>query len=86
MDKIHTISELLKQIVEFKSIVSNDQIYYRGQKNGTNEGWDLLPSFYRERKVYPNISFYSDKKEELNTIYKFIEKIMIILKILHLMI
>ena len=74
MDKIHTISELLKQIVEFKSIVSNDQIYYRGQKNGINEGWDLLPSFYRERKVYPNISFYSDKKEELNTIYKFIQK------------
>ena len=74
MDKIHTISELLKKIVEFKSIVSNDQIYYRGQKNGISAGWELLPSFYRERKEYPNILFYYDKQEELNTIYKFIEK------------
>lgn len=34
----------------------------------------LFTSFYRERKLYPNISFYFDKQEELNTIYKFIEK------------
>lgn len=74
MDKIHTISELLKEIIEFKSIVSNEQIYYRGQNNGTKAGWMLLPTFYRERKIYPNISFYFDKQEELNTIYKFIEK------------
>ncbi|MCU0080461.1 FRG domain-containing protein [Extibacter muris] len=74
MDKIHTISELLKEIIEFKSVVSNEQIYYRGQKNGKRAGWTLLPTFYRERKDYPNISFYFDKQEELNTIYKFIEK------------
>lgn len=74
MNKIHTISELLKEIIEFKSIVPNEQIYYRGQKNGTKAGWTLLPSFYRERKEYPDISFYYNKQEELNTIYKFIEK------------
>lgn len=74
MGKIHTISELLKEIIEFKSVVPNEQIYYRGQKNGTKAGWMLLPTFYRERKEYPNISFYFDKQEELNTIYKFIEK------------
>lgn len=74
MGKIHTISELLKEIIEFKSVVPNEQIYYRGQKNGTKAGWKLLPTFYRERKEYPNIPFYFDKQEELNTIYKFIEK------------
>lgn len=86
MNQIHTISELLKEISEFKTIVSNEQIYYRGQKNGINAGWKLLPTFYREKRSYPNIPFYFDKQEELNTIYKFIEKILIILKILHLMI
>ena len=34
----------------------------------------LLPTFYREKKQYASVPFYSDKKEELNTIYKFIEK------------
>ena len=74
MNQIHTISELLKEISEFKTIVSNEQIYYRGQKNGINAGWKLLPTFYREKRSYPNIPFYFDKQEELNTIYKFIEK------------
>lgn len=74
MEKIRTISELLKEIIEFKSEVPNEQIYYRGQKNGTKAGWMLLPTFYREKKEYPDISFYFDKQEELNTIYKFIEK------------
>lgn len=73
-NKIHTISELLKEIIEFKSIFSNEQIYYRGQKNGTKAGWTLLPAFYRERKQCPGIPFYFDRQEELNTIYKFIEK------------
>lgn len=74
MARIHTISELLKEIIEFKSVVPDEQIYYRGQGNGTKAGWKLLPSFYRERREYPDSSFYSDKQEELNTIYRFIEK------------
>ena len=71
---IHTISELLKEVSEFKSEFFDEQIYYRGQKNGTKAGWMLLPTFYREKKQYASVPFYSDKKEELNTIYKFIEK------------
>lgn len=74
MKVVSTISDLLKNIIEFKSIFSEKQIYYRGQKNGLNEGWDLLPTFYREKKLYPQIPFYSDKKEEINSIYKFVEK------------
>ena len=34
---IHTISELLKEVSEFKSEFFDEQIYYRGQKNGTKE-------------------------------------------------
>ena len=47
---IHTISELLKEVSEFKSEFFDEQIYYRGQKNGTKAGWMLLPTFYREKK------------------------------------
>ena len=65
---IHTISELLKEVSEFKSEFFDEQIYYRGQKNGTKAGWMLLPTFYREKKQYDSVPFYSDKKEELNTI------------------
>ena len=71
---IHTISELLKEVSEFKSEFFDEQIYYRGQKNGTKAGWMLLPTFYREKKQYTIVPFYSDKKEELNTIYKFVIK------------
>lgn len=74
MQTVGTISDLLKTILEFKSFFSAQQIYYRGQKNGRKEGWDLLPSFYRERKQNPKIPFYTDKKEEINAIYKFVEK------------
>ncbi len=74
MQTVGTISDLLKIILEFKSFFSAQQIYYRGQKNGRKEGWDLLPSFYRERKQNPKIPFYTDKKEEINAIYKFVEK------------
>ena len=71
---IHTISELLKEVSEFRSEFLDEQIYCRGQKNGTNAGWILLPTFYREKKKYKNVPFYTDKKEEINIIYKFIEK------------
>lgn len=71
---ILTISDFLKEILEFKSIISSYNIYYRGQNNGFRQGWGLLPTFYRERKQHPEISFYTDKKEEINIIYKFIEK------------
>ena len=74
MQTVGTISDLFKIILEFKSFFSAQQIYYRGQKNGRKEGWDLLPSFYRERKQNPKIPFYTDKKEEINAIYKFVEK------------
>lgn len=71
---ICTISDFLKEILEFKSVISNDNIYYRGQNNGFRQGWELLPTFYREQRQYPDIPFYMNKKEELNVIYKFIEK------------
>lgn len=51
MGKIHTISELLEEIIEFKSVVPNEQIYYRGQNNGTNAGYLInneLEKFYNE--------------------------------------
>lgn len=74
MEMIHTISELLKEISEFESEILDEQIYYRGQKNGTKAGWTLLPTFYREKNKFKDVPFYTDKKEEINTIYKFIEK------------
>lgn len=71
---IHTISEFLEEISDFKSIISHDKIYFRGQNNGFEQGWKLLPTFYREKIQYSEIPFYIDKKVELNTIYKFVEK------------
>ena len=74
MQMIHTISELLKEVSEFKFEILGDQIYYRGQRNGTKAGWMLLPTFYREKEKYKDVPFYTNKKEEINIIYKFIEK------------
>lgn len=71
---ICTISDFLKEILKFKSIIPNENIYYRGQNNGIGQGWELLPSFYRDKRKYSDVPFYKDKKEELNVIYKFVEK------------
>ncbi len=71
---ICTISDFLKEILKFKSIIPSENIYYRGQNNGIGQGWELLPSFYRDKRKYSDVPFYKDKSEELNVIYKFVEK------------
>lgn len=71
---ICTISDFLKEILRFKSIIPSENIYYRGQINGIKQGWELLPSYYRDKRKYSDVPFYKDKTEELNVIYKFIEK------------
>lgn len=82
---IHTISELLKEVSEFKSEFFDEQIYYRGQKNGTKAGWMLLPTFYREKSNMLVYHFIQIRKKNLIQYINLLRKITTTLKTLNLM-
>lgn len=73
-NKIKNISSFIEIIEELKTDLPSEQIFYRGQRNGLNKNWKLIPSFYREKKRHSDIPFYSNIDEEINSIYKFVEK------------
>lgn len=77
--KITSVSNFIEIIEQFQSKNLLGQIYYRGQHNGFKQNWKLIPSFYRKKKIHEKIPFYNDLNEELNSIYKFVEKMLIIL-------
>lgn len=72
--KITSVSNFIEIIEQFQSKNLLGQIYYRGQHNGLKQNWKLIPSFYRKKKTHERIPFYNDLNEELNSIYKFVEK------------
>lgn len=75
-EKIKSISsyiEIIDKIIK-KGKLSLDQLYFRGQLNGKEQGWKLEPTFYRNKGDDNHYGFYSKKSIELNEIYRFVEK------------
>ena len=73
-NKIKNISNFIEIIEERKINFPSEQIFYRGQRNGFNKNWKLIPSFYREKEKHSDLPFYNNIDEEINQIYKFVEK------------
>lgn len=74
--KITSISSYIEIIEEITNVtnIGLNQIYFRGQLNGSKQGWRLIPTFYRNKQEFYNSSFYTDKSYEINEIYRFVEK------------
>ena len=72
--KITSISSYIEIIEEITEETTLDQIYFRGQLNGSKQGWKLIPTFYRNKQEFHNSRFYTDKSYEINEIYRFVEK------------
>ena len=72
--EINSITSFIEVIGDFKKDNPHTSFYFRGQKNGTKEGWNLIPGFYRMKGKYTQCEFFIHREEEYNCIYKFIEK------------